>query len=303
MLKKIKLLFIFLAVTAVVSVFSFFDILGGVQSALLHDAIQPLAVDTVQDADNDGLSDSDESYWNTDFQNPDSDEDGFLDGEEAASGHDPTEPGPDDLLLDINLTSKVANLSVAGLVEGSLQPDSPEYIQSLSDLSFSIIDDGLRSLTPSDPSHITIVDSSKTNQQQYVYASEKIWEVFLTTFGKEIKDMENKFELTNDGGFENEEYVSYFKSQAVEFQNIADQLTEIKVPQNWEDDHISFYRLMSQMAIFNKAFADANNDSIKAAMALSLLSQIAENFPQLIGNYADKIKSEGLLGNDLFDLK
>ena len=301
MQKQIKVFFVFLAVTAVVSVFSFFDILGGVRSALLHGAIQPLAVDVAQDVDSDGLSDSDESYWNTDFQNQDSDEDGFIDGEEVASGHDPTEPGPDDILLNINLTSKVANLSVAGLVEGSLQLDSPEYIQSLSDLSFTIIDDGLRSLTPSDPPHTTIVDSSKANQQQYVYASEKIWETFLTTFGKEIKDMENKFELTNDGGFENKEYISYFKSESIKFQNIADQLTETKVPQNWKDDHTSFYRVISQMAIFNKAFADAHNDSIKAAMALSLLSQIAENFPQLIGNYADKIKLEGLLGNDLFN--
>ncbi len=303
MQNKIKLFFIFLAVMAVVSVFSFFDVFGGARSALLHDAVQPLAIDTLQDADLDGLSDSDESYWNTDFQNPDSDGDGFTDGEEVASGHDPIEPGPDDLILNLNLTSKVANLAVAGLVEGSLQPDSPEYIQSLSDLSFTIIDDGLRSLTPSDPSHIAIVDSSKTNQQQYVYASEKIWEVFLKTFGKEIKDIESKLELTNDGGFENEEYISYFKSEFDEFQNMADQLTEVKVPQNWKDDHISFYRLVSQMAIFNRAFADAKDDAIKAAMALNLLSQIAEGFPQLIWNYADRVRSEGLLGNDLFDLK
>lgn len=301
MQNKIKLFFVFLAVIAIVSVFSFFDVLGGVQSALLHDAIEPLAVITT-DADQDGLSDSDESYWNTDFQNPDSDEDGFIDGEEVASGHDPIEPGPDDLILNLNLINKAANLAVAGLVEGSLQPDSPEYLQSLSDLSFTIIDDGLRSLTPSDPSHITIVDSSKSNQQQYVYASEKIWEAFLETFGKEIKDMGNKLELTNDGGFENKEYVSYFKSKSVEFQNIADQLTEIEVPQNWKNDHVNFYRTVSQMAIFNRAFADANNDSIKAAMALGLLSQIAKDLPQLVGNYANRIKLEGLIGNDLFDL-
>ena len=63
-----------------------------------------------QDADKDGLTNREESTWNTDFENPDSDGDGFLDGEEVASGHDPLKPGPDDALLlgsDVNVTDKV----------------------------------------------------------------------------------------------------------------------------------------------------------------------------------------------------
>ena len=107
---KIKLFLTFLAVTAIVSVSSFFDVLGGVRSAFIGETIQPLVIDLIQDADNDGLSDTEESYWNTDFQNPDTDGDGFLDGEEAASRHDPKVPGPYDKLADLNLTQKTANI-------------------------------------------------------------------------------------------------------------------------------------------------------------------------------------------------
>src|SRR3989344_6715792 len=101
---KIKLFLTFLAVTAIVSVFSFFDVVGGVRSALIGSSIKPLAIDLTHDADEDGLSDTDESYWNTDFQNPDTDGDGFMDGEEVSSQHDPLEPGPSDVLIVTNIT-------------------------------------------------------------------------------------------------------------------------------------------------------------------------------------------------------
>ncbi|OGM99129.1 MAG: hypothetical protein A2817_00315 [Candidatus Yanofskybacteria bacterium RIFCSPHIGHO2_01_FULL_39_8b] len=301
MTHKIKLFFVFLAVSAVVSVMSFFDVFHGVRSAKLFDSVQPLPIDTTQDADQDGLSDSDESYWDTDFQNPDTDSDGFLDGEEVASGRDPNQAGPDDQLLNINITKRMADIAVAGLAEGSLQPDNPLYSQSLNDLTDTILDDGLRSLNPSDPSHITIVDSSKDNQQQYVSYSEKIWEMFLKSLGEEIESIGQNLELSNNGGFNNSEYISYFNSKVIEFQNITNRLEEVKVPQNWKEDHIDFYHLISQMVIVNKALTDAKNDSIKAMMSFNLLSDITDILPQLIYNYAQKIKTESLSGNYLFD--
>src|SRR3989344_7095974 len=97
MTPKVKVFFVFLAVMAVFSVFSFFDVFRGVRSANLYDPPKPLTLDISKDADQDGLSNQDESYWNTDFQNPDSDGDGFLDGEEVASGFDPRESSSNEL--------------------------------------------------------------------------------------------------------------------------------------------------------------------------------------------------------------
>src|SRR3989344_7048947 len=137
MAPKVKVFFVFLAVTAVFSVFSFFDVFRGVRSANIYESPEPLPLDISEDADQDGLSDQDESYWNTDFQNPDSDGDGFLDGEEVASGFDPREPSSHELgdrledtvfgsvktvkagdFMDVNLTDSANNLLLAGFGGG-----------------------------------------------------------------------------------------------------------------------------------------------------------------------------------------
>src|SRR3989344_7523728 len=112
MTNKIKLFLVFLAVLAVISVFSFFDVFTGTKSVLFSNSIKQFPVDVVSDVDMDGLSDAEESYWNTDFQDPDTDKDGYLDGEEAASRHDPAKPGPDDSLVATNITQSVAELTM-----------------------------------------------------------------------------------------------------------------------------------------------------------------------------------------------
>ena len=300
MTNKIKLFFIFLAVTAVFSVLSLADVFRGVKSEKFSSPAGSVLSAPEEDVDHDGLSNSDESYWNTDFQNPDTDGDGFLDGEEVASRHNPTEPGPNDALADLNLTEKMAHLAVAGLAEGSLKPDSKNYEDSLDLLTFSIIDDGIRSLTPADPPKLNIVDSSKDNQQKYIFQAETIWELFLTAFGEEIKNLEFKLQLMNTGGLANKEFVIYFNVKSKEFQDIANQLTNGAVPQNWINEHTAFFRLLSQMTELNKALAQGEADSIKATMAFGLLINVVDEFPLLIKSYVEKMTSEGLTGKLIF---
>ena len=54
----------------------------------------------IDDLDRDGLAGWEENLHKTDPNNPDTDEDGYLDGEEVASGFDPTKKAPDDRLID-----------------------------------------------------------------------------------------------------------------------------------------------------------------------------------------------------------
>ena len=62
MTNKIKMFLVFLAVSAIFSVFSFSDVFRGVRSASLIDASKTLLLDAnMGDDDQDGLSDSDES--------------------------------------------------------------------------------------------------------------------------------------------------------------------------------------------------------------------------------------------------
>ena len=84
---KIKVFFVFLAVLAVFSVLSFSDILRGIHSANLSNTLKSSALSGQgDDIDNDGLSNVEESYWNTNFQNPDSDSDSHVDGKEVKNG-------------------------------------------------------------------------------------------------------------------------------------------------------------------------------------------------------------------------
>jgi len=297
---KIKLFFIFVAVLAVVSVFSFFDVVGGVRSAFLSNVIKPLP-GINDDTDNDGLFDTDESYWNTDFQNPDSDGDGFIDGEEVASRHDPTIAGPLDKISDLNLTQKVSDLAAGGLMEGSLKPDSPNYVESLDALTLSVIDDGLKTFTlyPEDLT-FSVTDSSSENQQAYLKAIEPVWKEFFESLGEEINSAGEKLELTNDGGFSNEEYIYYFIRKRDEFNSISKKWRIIPVPSNWQEEHANFSGLIQNMTKINEALAKGKDDPVRAAIALNLFINLVQEVSDTIKIYSDKAKA-GNIPNELFN--
>ena len=301
MSNKIKIIFAFLAVLAVFSVFSFFDVFPGIKSALIGSAVKPLTT-IDDDADHDGLSNTDESYWNTDFQNPDTDGDGFLDGEEVASGHDPAIPAPDDVLIITNITDKASKLTIGGLLEGSLSPTNSNYQQTLSDLADGLIDEGVNSLNPQNPPTITIVDASKENQERYLVEAERVWQSFIKSFLNEIDNIDNKLELVNNEGYFNSEYIAYFSGKSREFTEIKNNLTKARVPNNWTNEHNYLYILLSQADLANKALADAKSDPIKATVALQFLGNIASNFPEIFQQYADKAKTNNLSGSSIFSL-
>src|SRR3989344_6434284 len=134
MTHKTKVLLGLMALGALFSVFVFINSFGFSGASLIN--IKSSVLDIVDnDWDDDGLSNKEESYWDTDSDIPDTDEDGFLDGEEVASGHDPLIPGPDDLLpTKENLTQKMSYLTLAGLYEGSLKSENPDFENSINEL-------------------------------------------------------------------------------------------------------------------------------------------------------------------------
>jgi len=68
---------------------------------ILEQLAQNFNMDNViDDHDFDGLADWEEEIYKTDPNNPDTDGDGYLDGEEVASGFDPTKKAPNDKLQD-----------------------------------------------------------------------------------------------------------------------------------------------------------------------------------------------------------
>lgn len=290
---KIKLFITFLAFTAVVSVFSFFDVFRVVRSVISEPEKTPLATPE-EDIDNDGLLNIDESYWNTDFENPDTDGDGFLDGEEVASRYSPTEPSPKDRIEDFNLTEKLANLAVGGLAEGSLNPNSPDFNKSM-DVLASIVDDGAIAFIPEyDLSQLKTGDSSKENQGNYLKEVGSIWQLFFKTLNTEIKEIESKLELIDRGGMADPEYIGYFNSKKNEFNLIAQQWLAISVPKNWIQEHTSFLNLISGLAQANDSLARGKDDPMRAAIGFNFFLNLIEDFPNTLKLYADKTTAENL---------
>ena len=92
----------------------------------------PVASDSEADPDNDGLKNWEEKIHKTDARNPDTDGDGYLDGEETASGYDPTIPAPGDALagtdanqprpLPKNLTDQLAQTMAQKVLSGEITP-------------------------------------------------------------------------------------------------------------------------------------------------------------------------------------
>ncbi|EKE21291.1 MAG: hypothetical protein ACD_7C00297G0004 [uncultured bacterium] len=64
------------------------------------------------DADQDGLSDTDESRYGTDPKNSDSDSDGYQDGAEIKSGYDPLKPAPGDKINAPKAKTNYNNINI-----------------------------------------------------------------------------------------------------------------------------------------------------------------------------------------------
>jgi len=86
------------AIWQVISIFAPSRSQGTLLTGSISSSLETAPIPSAPDADNDGLSDSQESMWRTDPQKPDTDGDGFLDGEEVLSGHNPLVAAPNDLL-------------------------------------------------------------------------------------------------------------------------------------------------------------------------------------------------------------
>lgn len=252
-----------------------------------------MSFDVDTDPDKDGLSNLDETYWNTDFQNPDTDGDGFLDGEETASGHDPTKPGPDDLLRDINLTDKLAELTTAGLAEGSLKPDSTDFNKSLTDLAQYATDNASLAINNAiSPSTLHLVDPTKDNQDKYLTEMYDIIDKFLVAYGNELNNLETYLITIGSNGFKDSLVINYFSDEKNVFTSIYNKAGDLDVPKNWQTEHVG---LMGEIKIAiesNRAIIVGKNDPVKATIALNSLVELMDHIPDWSNDFIQKNRDE-----------
>lgn len=308
MTPKVKLFLIFLALTAIISVFSFFDILGGVRSAKLLGVAKPL-LSPEEDVDQDGLSNTDESYWNTDFQNPDTDHDGYLDGEEVVSGFDPREsasdPRGDSLsdtvygtvkviqagdFMDVNLTDNVSGLLAGGIAAGDLTREADEDLRfnALSVLTDSTIEDFYKSLPVIDLDSTKIVESTNENQVKYLNSLAEI-------IKRDLIDRPQRLDFDQDPFAQN----SFFLQSAEHFNLSIQNTLSLTVPKNWLDTHKKILNLLNRFYLSYQAIGDYDKDSIKAVIAFNDLETLNTSTKEILQEVGRKIKANGLQLNDV----
>lgn len=300
MTNKVKLFVGFLALIALFSVYGVFNSLGG-KSALVAviSMGSPLPVPDI-DIDHDGLTNREESYWNTDFQTSDTDGDGFLDGEEVVSGHDPLIPGPNDIINNGNLTDKLSKLTLSGLYEGSLKPDNPNYDKSLNDMALAVMDDAAKSLNMEiDVNKLKVISSNNKNEETYLEEISGPFENLLRTYGNEMQNLQKYLELIGSSGFGDKDLITYFQNKEQEFQAIYDRAYSINVPRNLISAHAYFLHFIKNLQVANASITHGSNDPVKASAGLNVLGDELGNLLNLIDPFIGKVKS-GNLNNSFF---
>lgn len=247
------------------------------------------------DWDDDGLNNREESYWNTDSNNPDTDGDGYLDGEETASSHDPLIPAPNDKIDNSNLTEKMSQLALAGLYEGSLKPGSPNFESSINNLA-TIIAEGAINNLELDLSKINLksVQSNTASQQIYIEEFSKIFEELVGIFIEQMFNLEDNLDNIGVYGMAHEGVSKSFAGSASRYEKVFNELSKMGIPKNWESNHLGVIKLNSELMLISQAVASGKNDPIKAVAGLNRITQLWEILPNITEAYAKKIQKLGL---------
>ncbi len=251
------------------------------------------------DVDQDGLTDIEESYWNTDFQKKDTDGDGYLDGEEVASAHDPLVAGPKDSLKDINFTEKFGELTLSGLYEGSLKPKSPDFVKSIDTLTKSITED-LHKTTyvKIDEEKISTNTPSKEAQEAYVEMMATLFQDFLNDFVPLLPQaMKFNPDLPSE---EDKATLASFKKSQVALDGIVDRAYRIEVPENWVLNHRNALQIFLSARNGTNALALVDTDPLRFYTGLESVATTTDGLPKVVRSFANQIVNENLSSGKLF---
>lgn len=264
--------------------------LGNTGSLALGVSSKLSAVDT--DSDKDGLSDLEESYWNTDFQDSDSDGDGFLDGEEVTSGHDPLKPGPDDLLAQSNLTEKITDLLIGGIYSGDLgaKAEDQTFDKALSDLSMAAItefyDPKVLAKTPA----IRTVATTSASEEAYL---NKIAQIIKQNLFVRLPDTPTSSELAQQK--------SSFLILSNQFSSTRDELLNMDVPATWKNFHTTLIGLITRFKNNYGAVGNYDRDPIRAMIAANeIRTVLGGETKAIIQDLRNKISIAGVRLTDTF---
>jgi hypothetical protein len=259
-----------------------------------------------RDIDKDGLCDNEEPLYRTDPLNPDTDGDGFLDGEEVASGHYPTKPGPDDLLPKtsnpqaINITDKISTLMASGFYAGDLSgsADPDIYNRAMADISIEMLIDGAEALNPNHISagEIIFASDSKEAQEKYISAIGSIIQIDL--WGEMVNEPRIAAIKFSNFNLENTQSTAdsrqYFNSKANYYKRVIKKVNALTVPPSWLDVHQQILSNLQSLAVNHEALSQMTEDPLKAILAMNNLMSVYQNVQPILVTITKKIKENNL---------
>lgn len=267
-------------------------ILGG--NTLTIGACEPNPNDPNKDSDNDGLKDWQEiQLYHTDPCKADTDGDGYSDGEEIASGYDPTKKAPGDELpgtkpktprpLPANLTealrqklseqitqNKIAPLTAEGeLLSGQDLQNYPAIQQTVQDITSSY--PGLFAPDKIDDSQIkTSPDNSQAAIQRYATMAA----VSIPYYGPEMPSSETEafLKAVEENNFDE------LDKRLQDYQKAYKNLKELQVPIELLPLHKEQLSIFSSVIKIYEGIKEINTDPLKANLALQAYEPIRQQF-------------------------
>ena len=253
----------------------------------------------IDDLDFDGLNGWEENLHKTDPENPDTDGDGYFDGEEVATGYDPTKPSPYDK-LDSNTNSQLSrpepgNLSqMLGYVMGNqIKFDLPFLINSKNtpEQSEQILDAKIvEALQKSSTNFmaefipdfnkidIKVTDNKKETVKKYLgNMKDKIGPLESCQDPNNIiDDIDFVQEAINTKNF------SQINCLADAYINFYKVIKEINPPSNWLDFHVNILEIFWNFSKVYENLPNLYNDPLKGLIVLEKFEQINEDFINLL---------------------
>lgn len=284
------------------------DILSGKSTTL--QACEPNPGDANKDADNDGLKDWQEvQIYKSDPCKPDTDGDGYLDGEEVASGYDPTKKAPGDELpgttpktprpLPENLTEALRqNLadqlnqnklsafnSQGGLLSSDELANYPAVQASIQDIIAS--SGSLFAPDKIDDNEIkTTADNSQAAIQKYAAAASTAMASVVPQEAYKITNSESQIFLN---AIEENDFSELDLVQKV-YQDTYENFKKLTVPSDMLSLHKEQLNIISSLIKIYQAVKEIDTDPLKANLALQAYESLRNQFANWLQELSQFIK-------------
>ncbi len=272
---------------------------------------QQIATDS--DFDNDGLSDIEESFYSTDYQNPDTDGDGYLDGEEVASGYNPRLSSPNDAkpgaisraAPDINLTDRLMGRLYASIDQGEIDLGDPEALDiTLESIAYNTTLESLPIFYTADieeSSIIILYEYTDQEMQEYVNKLFRIINdrLLIRSAGQmaRLEEMLKNFD-ENSHAFRDE--AQYYLPH---IEGAINELLALPAPKPWVSSHMETIDMVRSFKPVNEALETSDNDILKAFVVSQKIIDLNLEFSELFTDLVLLVDEHDLVLPDIALIK